>query len=196
MCIPPSHFAPVPSLTRSTEVGLRFQAVLARRFDAFLDARYGTGEVFASERRGLLADFGVGLRLDAASSLQVSGARAFALGGVRVSPSALTASFAHRFGARGRGGLQLSELLGLNRGRVEGRVFTDANGDGRDDAGEPGVAGMKVLLDYDREVTTDAGGRFSFGSVRGGEHVVTLASDELGVRLQRAQTVPSAHAIA
>jgi hypothetical protein len=170
-------------LTRSTEVGLRLQTALSR-INVVGDLRYSAGEVFASERRDLLTNFGAALRLDAANSVQVSGALSFAFKAADGGRSALTVTFVHRFGAQGRGGLQLSELLGLNRGRIQGRVFTDLNGDGRDDPGEPGVAAMTVLLDYDRSVRTDAGGRFSFDSVPPGEHGITLASDDLGVRLR------------
>lgn len=173
--------------TRSTELGVRVQAALAR-LSVVGDLRYSAGEVFAAERKELLANFAAGFRLDAANSVQLSGARSFPLAGAGGAQTTLTVSFLHRFGAKGRGGYQLSELLGLNRGRVRGRVFVDQDGNGRDDPGEPGAAGMVVRLDGGREAKTDAGGRFDFGEVTPGEHSAALVSDELGVRL-RASTL-------
>ena len=38
----------------------------------------------------------------------------------------------------------------------------------------PGVPGVRVLLDYDREVETDADGRFRYDAVDAGEHLVAV----------------------
>ena len=58
------------------------------------------------------------------------------------------------------------ERLGLMRIVPEqirsGLVFADENGNGRRDAGEPGVAGVRVRDDLGRKVYSDADGRFSF----------------------------------
>ena len=58
------------------------------------------------------------------------------------------------------------------------------NGDGQEDADEPGAAGMKVQLDGDRSVTTDERGRFRFSSINSGEYTVALISDALGLSLR------------
>lgn len=168
-------------LTRGREVGARFQTSY-RRFDFDGEARYGAGEFSATERRDLFVAAGVTARLDAANTIRVSGSRLFGRGGTGGQTS-LTVSFFHRFGAASGGGLSLSKLLGLERGRVRGRVFSDLDADGQDDADEPGVAGLRVELDGKRSATTDAGGNFDFGAAAG-EHTVALVSDRLGVQFR------------
>lgn len=168
-------------LTRSTEAGVRLQAVLSR-LNATSEVRYSTGEIQSHVERGLMATFALGLRLDAANYVQVTGARSFAHSGIDAQPS-LTVSYVHRFGAGSGDGLQFSNLLGLNRGRIQGRVFLDLNGDGLDDPAEPGVAGLRIQLDGDRSAVTDARGHFSFNAIKQGEYQVALISDDLGVRL-------------
>jgi hypothetical protein len=165
--------------TRSLDAGLRLQGTFSR-YTISGDVRYSGGEVFARPQRNVLATFNADVRLDAANSVRVSGARSFALNGAG-GQSALTISYVHRFGGGG-GGFQFTRLFGLGRGQVAGRVFFDLNGDGRDDADEPGVPRMKIQMDGDRSVMTDERGRFRFPSVNPGEYAVALVSDELGVR--------------
>ncbi|HEV7843679.1 MAG TPA: hypothetical protein VGO69_08265, partial [Pyrinomonadaceae bacterium] len=109
--------------TRSTEAGLRLQAAFSR-LNLASEVRYSTGEILAREQRDLLATFSVNLRLDAANSIQVSGARVFSFSGTE-NRTALTLSYVHRFGAGSGGGFQFSKLLGLSHGRIQGRVFFD-----------------------------------------------------------------------
>lgn len=168
--------------TRSTEAGLRLQAALSRLSLAG-EVRYGAGEIQARNARDLLTTFSANLRLDAANSVQVSGARAVSFSGIE-NRTVMTASFVHRFGAGSGGGLQLSGLLGLSRGRIRGRVFRDLNGNGQDNAGEPGVGGMRIELDGGRVLTTDLQGNFNFSSLEPGEHYVALVSEGLGVNLR------------
>jgi Pilus formation protein N terminal region len=168
-------------LTRGSEVGARFQTSYSR-FDFNGDARYGAGEFSAMERRDLFVAAGVTARLDAANTVQLSGSRLFGHEGVG-GQTALTVSFFHRFGAESGGGMSLAKLLGLDRGHIRGRVFFDLDADGQDDAGEPGAAGLRVVLDGDRSVTTDAGGNFDFGAAAG-EHTIALVSERLGVQLR------------
>ncbi|MET0621337.1 MAG: SdrD B-like domain-containing protein [Pyrinomonadaceae bacterium] len=169
-------------LTRSTEAGLRLQAAFSR-FNTSGEVRYGGGEIQARADRYLLATYSADLKLDAANSVQVSGARAVSFSGAE-NRTALTVSYVHRFGAGSGGGFQLSKLLGLSRGRIRGRVFFDLNGNGRDDAGEPGVGAMRIELDGSHVLTTDSQGHFSFGSLEPGEHHVALVSEQLGVKLR------------
>lgn len=62
----------------------------------------------------------------------------------------------------------------LGSGTIEGWVFNDLNLNGNKDAGEPGVAGIKVRLEDGSEVTTDQQGHYKFAAVGAGKHVVTL----------------------
>lgn len=168
--------------SRSTEVGLRLQAALSR-LNLAGEVRYGLGEIQGRDDRNLLTTFSADLKLDAANSVQVSGARVVSFG-VAENRTVTTVSYVHRFGADSGGGFQLSHLLGLSRGRVRGRVFLDLNGNGQDDADEPGVGGMQIELDGNHVLTTDSQGRFSFGSLEPGEHYVTLVSEKLGIGLR------------
>ena len=168
--------------TRSTEAGLRLQAAFSR-LNLAGEVRYSTGEILARNERNILATFSADLKLDAANSIQVSGARAFSFSGTE-SRTALTVSYVHRFGSASGGGFQFSKLLGLSRGRVQGRVFFDLNGNGQDDPGEPSVAGMKVQIDGNHTRTTDERGNFNFTALEPGAHTVALASEDLGVKLR------------
>ncbi|HEU4454577.1 MAG TPA: SdrD B-like domain-containing protein, partial [Longimicrobium sp.] len=62
---------------------------------------------------------------------------------------------------------------------VVGRVWVDADGDGRQGAGERGAGGVEVWSEDGEVVTTDAEGRFSFPNLRAGSHALRL--DTLGV---------------
>lgn len=176
--------------TRSLDAGLRFQGTLSR-YTLSGDVRYSTGEIFARTQRNLLATFNADVRLDAANSVRVSGARSFALSGAG-GQSALIISYIHRFGAGGGGGFQFTRLFGLGRGQIAGCVFFDLDGDGHDDADEPGVARMKIQVDGDRSVMTDERRRFRFSSINPGEYAVAMISDDLGVRW-RATTSTEQH---
>jgi hypothetical protein len=169
-------------VTRSTEVGLRLQAAFSR-MNLSGEVRYSSGEILARRQRDLLTTFSADLKLDAANSIQVSAARSFVFDGA-ASQTALTISYVHRFGAGSGGGLQFFKSLGLGRTSLQGRVFLDLNGNGQDDAGEPGLAGMKVELDGNHFLTTDTRGHFQFRGIGYGEHNVALVSEELGVRLR------------
>lgn len=168
--------------TRSTEAGLRLQAAFSR-LNLAGEVRYSTGEILARNERNILATFSADLKLDAANSIQVSGARAFSFSGTE-SRTALTVSYVHRFGSASGGGFQFSKLLGLSHGRVQGRVFFDLNGNGQDDPGEPGATGMKVQIDGNHTRTTDERGNFNFSALEPGAHTVALASEDLGVKLR------------
>jgi hypothetical protein len=57
------------------------------------------------------------------------------------------------------GRLRAGAMPALERSGVSGSVFLDENGNGIRDAGEPGVAGVRVMVEG-RSVTTDAQGRY------------------------------------
>lgn len=171
--------------TRSSNVGVRAQGAFSH-YTLSSDVGYGEGEIFARCQRDLFASANLNVRLDAANSLQVSGSRSFTMKNTR-SFSLLTLSYTHRFGASSGGGFQFTQLLGLDRGHLEGNVFFDLNSNGDQDAGEAGVPGVNVRL-VGRTATTDGQGYFSFGAMSPGTYAVTFATDDLGVRL-RATTV-------
>lgn len=167
--------------TRSLEAGLRLQTAFSR-FNLASEVRSSVGEILARDQRSLLASFSASVRMDAANSVQVSGSRSF-VNNEAGGQSALTVSYIHRFGAGSGGGFQFSKLLGMERGLVQGRVFFDTNGNGREDEGETGVPGMRVQIDGNKSATTDESGRFRF-RLNPGEYSVALISHDLGVRLR------------
>ncbi|MDH5235500.1 MAG: OmpA family protein, partial [Gemmatimonadota bacterium] len=69
---------------------------------------------------------------------------------------------------------------------VIGKVWVDLNGDGTQQAGEGGIAGVDIWTDDGEISTTDAEGRFSFRNIRPGQH---------GFRLDPV-TLPSAFRVA
>ena len=166
--------------TRGLDTGLRVQAAFSR-INFAGELHYSASEFLGRNQQSVVASVGMSMRLDAANSLQVSGSRSF-VSNATAGQSALTISYVHRFGAGSGGGFQFSRLLGLDRGLIQGRVFSDLNGNGHDDANEPGVAGMKVQMDGDRSATTDERGRFRF-QPNPGEYNLAIISDKLGVRL-------------
>ncbi|MDM0116523.1 SdrD B-like domain-containing protein [Variovorax sp. J22R133] len=68
---------------------------------------------------------------------------------------------------------------GAGSGSVSGRVFLDANRDGRQQAGENGAANVEVVLDGRYRATTDRDGRFEFPTVTTGRHQLTLTLDSV-----------------
>lgn len=62
---------------------------------------------------------------------------------------------------------------------IVGKVWLDANNDGRQNDGERGVPGVEVWSEDGEIVTTDAEGRYSFPNLRTGMHALRL--DTLGV---------------
>lgn len=57
---------------------------------------------------------------------------------------------------------------------VAGRVFADADGDGRQSSGEAGVPGVRLYLEDGTQVLTDLAGRYHVEGVRPGLHVLKL----------------------
>ncbi len=55
-----------------------------------------------------------------------------------------------------------------------GKVWVDVNGDGVQQAGEPGIANMDVWTEDGMVATTDSSGKFSFVNVRPGRHAFRL----------------------
>lgn len=165
--------------TRGLDIGLRLQTAFSR-INFAGELRYSSSEIFARDQKYVTASAGVNMRLDEANSLQFRGSRSFEIdsGSGR---SAFTVSYIHRFGAGTEGGFQFTKFLGLDRGRIQGRVFFDINGNGQDDTDEPGIGGMNVQIDGNRTATTDANGKFRFQMTQG-IYNVAVVSDDIGVR--------------
>jgi hypothetical protein len=166
--------------TRGLDTGLRIQAALSR-INFAGELHYSSAEFLGRNQQNVVASASLNARLDAANSVQVSGSRSFA-SNAAAGQSTLTISYVHRFGAGSGGGFQFSRLLGLDRGLIQGRVFSDLNGNGHDDPNEPGVAGMTVQIEGGRSTTSDEQGRFRF-QLNPGEYNVAIISDRLGVQL-------------
>jgi hypothetical protein len=167
--------------TRNKESGIRIQSTFSR-LEVAGEVIYSIGKFMAIQQRILGTALSANVRLDAANSVQVNASHAFAFSGAP-SHTAFTIGYTHRFGAGNGGGFQFSKLLRLGRGRIEGRVFMDLNGNGLEDLGEKGLAGMKVQLDGKKSVTSDSRGDFNFDSLEPGEFDIVLISEELGVTL-------------
>jgi uncharacterized repeat protein (TIGR01451 family) len=61
-----------------------------------------------------------------------------------------------------------------NRGIIFGKIFVDKNRDRVQDAGEPGIAGVRLYIEDGSYVITDSEGKFSFYGIKPGTHVVKL----------------------
>lgn len=64
-------------------------------------------------------------------------------------------------------------------GTVRGVVFTDANNDGLQQAGESGVANVEVILDGRYRAMTDGAGQFEFPMVATGGHQLSLQAESV-----------------
>ena len=168
-------------VTTGLNAGLRFQRV-ARRGVIAGQIRWSSTDLTGRSRSAnLLTSVNANWRLSETNSAGVNFARTFEPG--VASSTVLSLSLTHRFGA-GSGGFSLMRLLKLDRHRLEGRVFFDLNGDGRDDAKKPGVSGVRIVLDGRRATTTDANGRYRFNIEGAGEHHLTLEAEGLGEKLR------------
>ncbi len=93
--------------------------------------------------------------------------------------SLVTVTFSELF-SQGRGApvLLSDSTVTPDRGAIRGRVFVDANADGRLDPDEPGVNAVRVVMDDGTRVLTDRNGYFVFaGSGETAKHRVFLDVD-------------------
>lgn len=123
---------------------------------------------------------------------------------VRVSTSGLAAG-AHTFYALATDNAGATSATGTaapktthtlqSPGTISGTVYRDTDGDGRRDAGEEGIAGVKVYLDAngndrfdsgERTVVTDSSGRYAFTPLTAGNYTARFITPAGHVR-----TVPS-----
>jgi SdrD B-like domain len=68
---------------------------------------------------------------------------------------------------------------GSAAGSVQGVIFLDENGNGKQEASERGAAKVTVLLNGRYSAETDSQGRFEFPYVAAGSHTITVVSDNL-----------------
>ncbi|MDI3384544.1 hypothetical protein ACFPPF_17985 [Xenophilus aerolatus] len=73
----------------------------------------------------------------------------------------------------------LGVRAGAGSGRIEGRVFFDADRDGLAQAGEGSAPGIEVVLDGRYRTTTDRDGRFEFPLVTTGRHQLSLTPESV-----------------
>lgn len=74
----------------------------------------------------------------------------------------------------------------FDQGLLLGKVFCDADGDGWQQPGEPGIAGARVYIDTGAYTESDPAGKLSLSGIAPGNHLVKLDEDTLppGARLQ------------
>ena len=70
-------------------------------------------------------------------------------------------------------------LRGSGSGSLSGIVYYDVNANGTREASEGGVAGVTVILDRRYVTRTDVQGRYEYGAVVGGEHLIEISSDNV-----------------
>jgi SdrD B-like domain/Pilus formation protein N terminal region len=162
--------------TSNLDAGLRFQTAVSR-FTLSGEARYSSSEFISNRQSNLYASLAADARLDAANHIQITGWRTTGPN----SQSAFTLSYTHIFGVPGKA-FNFGDLFGFNRGTVEGRVYNDLNGNGRDD-GEPGLSGIKIQIDRGQTALTDFDGRYRISAPEGPASV-SLVSDKLGILLR------------
>lgn len=80
---------------------------------------------------------------------------------------------------RPKGSLGLRQFPVGGTGNLQGRIFLDANNNGKHEPAEAGAAGIVVILDGIQAVRTDASGFYRFEGVSDGPHRVTLNTDML-----------------
>jgi uncharacterized repeat protein (TIGR01451 family) len=85
-----------------------------------------------------------------------------------VAPSGVHATGSSSAETRVQGGVLSDRIV------ITGRVFVDLAGTGRFHKGDAGVASVRVYLEDGESVLTDKDGRFTFPSVRPGQHVLRL----------------------
>ena len=173
--------------TRSTDVGLRFQAKRSR-YTATGEVRYDDAKLGIKSQHNIVGALSLAMCVDATNSIGLSTNLQRTLnggdsGGSQNGFSAITVSYTRRLGGSSELGF-LTKLLGRYYGTVKGRVFADLNADGKDDPQEDGIPGVRVQLEDGRGVQTEQNGNFHFDRVKPGRVTVRLVADDLGTRLR------------
>ena len=173
--------------TRSTEVGVRFQAKRSR-YTATGEVRVDDSKLGTQSRLNIVGSISLAMHLDSVNAIGLSTnlqrpLRGDAGPGTQNGFSSFTVSYTRRLGGSSEKSL-LMKLLGRDHGNIKGRVFSDLNADGEDNPQEPGIPGIKVELEDGRSLETDQNGNFNFDRVKLGTITVRLASDKFGKSLR------------
>ncbi|MBX7174213.1 MAG: pilus assembly protein N-terminal domain-containing protein [Pyrinomonadaceae bacterium] len=168
--------------TRNLDAGISLQTSLSK-FDVTTEARFNKSEFFTQQNNNFVTSAGVGIRIDNSNYVQVNAWKSFGDN----KQSALVFSYTHTFGGSGGKGFSLTRLLGFDKGKIEGRVYFDLNGNGKDDSDEPGVGGVTIKINEKRTIKTDIYGRYSF-SEHEGNFKLEMVSPDLGVKLRATGT--------
>ena len=173
--------------TRSTEVGVRFQAKLSR-YTATGEVRFDDSKLGTQSPQNIVGSITLAMRLDSVNTIGLTtnlqrALHGDGLAGTQNGFSSLTFSYTRRLGGPSEKNF-LMKLLGRDHGTIRGRVFADLNADGEDNPDEPGMPGIKVELEDGRSVETEQNGNFKFDRVKLGTVTVRLASDDLGKSLR------------
>jgi|GEM_PF-5496667 len=72
---------------------------------------------------------------------------------------------------------------GDSMGMIFGTLFADYHANGKWDKGEPGVKGIKMLIDKQRMVTTDLKGNYWLSGLSGGYHTIEILPNDLPLTL-------------
>jgi hypothetical protein len=75
----------------------------------------------------------------------------------------------------GSGGAAQANFALQAQGVIQGVVFDDRNGNGRQDSGEPGVGGVTISRGAGQETVTGGDGSYRFSAVSVGSHTVTVS---------------------
>lgn len=78
------------------------------------------------------------------------------------------------------------QSLGPNGGAlgiITGKLFADYHPDGKMDKTEPGVKGIKMMVDKQQVVTTDQAGRYSLAGLSSGYHTIEVLPEDLPLTL-------------
>ncbi|MCB9538428.1 MAG: DUF11 domain-containing protein [Myxococcales bacterium] len=67
----------------------------------------------------------------------------------------------------------------FDQGLVLGKVFCDADGDGRQGEGEAGTPGVRIFMDTGYFAVTDSAGQYHFKDIDPGTHAIKLDADTL-----------------
>lgn len=160
----------------STQQGQAFSATLVA--SARLSSQWSLSASYTDTRSQLTARYGLS---DPSASLlgllpgeSVAGQRS----SFRLRAGFLTLRFTGS-GGRGRGSLGIRTYPVGGTGNLEGRIYLDANDNGRHEAAEAGAANVLVILDGIQAVRTDETGYYRFEGIADGPHQISLNTDAL-----------------
>ncbi len=129
-------------------------------------------------------DGGAGPRLTLRIGAMASGAEATVTYRVRLGPGSMQGDGINRAQARyvangastfsnvATARVQVTGGVFTNKGYILGKVYLDCNSNGLQDSGEPGVPGVRVVLEDGTYALTDGGGKYSFYGIVNRTHVV------------------------